>query len=112
MAAAARDHDVPRLLRWAVSLRHDGETRAVFQGAQEIQGASQPLLVLQGDRDEVVPLSQARQVFAASPARSKTFVTVPGAHHNDLRISTSPALPALVRFVERVSSQGAKHENR
>ena len=103
MAAASRKNDVPRLVRWAVSLRFDDETRAVFQGAHEIRGASQPLLVLQGDRDEVVPLAQARQVFTASAAPYKTFVTVPGAHHNDLRISTPPALPALISFVQKAS---------
>lgn len=103
MAAAARRHDVPRLIRWAVSLRFDDETRAVFQGAQEIRAAAEPLLVLQGDLDEVVPISQAREVFTASPAAFKTFVIVPGADHNHLRISLPPAMPALKSFLERVS---------
>ena len=106
MAAAARNHDVPRLVRWAISLRHDDETRIVFQGAQEMRSAPEPLLVLQGDLDEVVPLSQAREVFAASPAVSKNFVIVPRAHHNDLRISTPPARPALLRFVGQVTRDG------
>ena len=103
MAAASRDHDVPRLVRWAVSLRHDDETRSVFQGAREIRAAPEPLLLLEGDLDEVVPPSQARAVFAASPATSKTFVVVPGAHHNDLRVSTPPASSSLKTFIETLT---------
>jgi hypothetical protein len=41
-----------------------------------------PLLVLHGDADEVVPYRQGRAIFDAA-AEPKTFVTIPGAHHND-----------------------------
>ena len=103
LARAATSHDVPWPVRWLVTLRHDDETRAFFQGAAEIRSASQPLLVLQGDLDEVVPISQAQEVLAASPAARKAFVVVPGAHHNDLRISTPPARPALQNFLEAIA---------
>jgi fermentation-respiration switch protein FrsA (DUF1100 family) len=42
-----------------------------------------PLLVIHGDRDEVVPFSQGRAVFAAGN-QPKTFWRVSGARHNDL----------------------------
>lgn len=41
-----------------------------------------PLLVLHGDADEVVPLRQGRAVFDAAQ-EPKTFIVIPGAHHND-----------------------------
>jgi pimeloyl-ACP methyl ester carboxylesterase len=42
-----------------------------------------PLLVLHGDRDEIVPLSQGRTLFEAGPA-SKRMRVFPGLGHNDL----------------------------
>ena len=104
MAIASRNHDVPSFVRWAISLRHDTETRTIFQGAQEIKGSTAPLLILQGDADDVVPPYQAQEVLTASSAQEKRLLMVPGAHHNDLRISTPPAAPALLRFLDLVIS--------
>ena len=42
-----------------------------------------PLLVLQGDRDEIVPLSQGRALFEAAPGPKRMHV-FPGLGHNDL----------------------------
>jgi len=44
-----------------------------------------PLLVLHGDRDEVVPYEQGKKVFAAAPG-PKDFYTIKGAGHNDTYI--------------------------
>jgi fermentation-respiration switch protein FrsA (DUF1100 family) len=41
-----------------------------------------PLLVLHGDRDDVVPFAQGRRVFDAAP-EPKRFYAIPGASHND-----------------------------
>jgi fermentation-respiration switch protein FrsA (DUF1100 family) len=50
-----------------------------------INQAAAPLLVLHGDGDEVVPHRQGRAVFDAA-TEPKTFVTVPGARHNDAHL--------------------------
>jgi fermentation-respiration switch protein FrsA (DUF1100 family) len=42
-----------------------------------------PLLVLHGDRDDIVPLSQGRALFEAA-ARPKRMHVFPGLGHNDL----------------------------
>ena len=42
-----------------------------------------PLLVLHGDVDEVIPIAQGRELFAAART-SKAFVGVKGARHNDV----------------------------
>ena len=107
MAVASRKHDVPSFARWAITLRHDEETTAVFQGAREIKSSAAPLLILQGDADDVVPPDQAQEVLDASWAQEKRLVIVPGAHHNDLRISTPPAAPALRTFVGLVAAEGS-----
>jgi fermentation-respiration switch protein FrsA (DUF1100 family) len=41
-----------------------------------------PLLVLHGDRDEVVPFAQGRKLYEAAPG-PKRFFAIPGAGHND-----------------------------
>jgi len=41
-----------------------------------------PLLILHGDRDEVVPYAQGRRLFDAAN-EPKRFYTISGAHHND-----------------------------
>jgi uncharacterized protein len=43
-----------------------------------------PLLVIHGDADSIVPFGAGRTVFDAAPSSQKTFVTMPGADHNDL----------------------------
>jgi fermentation-respiration switch protein FrsA (DUF1100 family) len=42
-----------------------------------------PLLVIHGDRDDIVPFAQGQALFGAAP-EPKRFHAVPGAGHNDL----------------------------
>ena len=44
------------------------------------------LLVIHGDRDTIIPYEAGRRVFEQAPSSRKTFVTIPGADHNDLHI--------------------------
>jgi pimeloyl-ACP methyl ester carboxylesterase len=46
----------------------------------ELQG---PLLVLHGDRDDIVPISHGRALFEAAPGPKRMHV-LPGRGHNDL----------------------------
>jgi fermentation-respiration switch protein FrsA (DUF1100 family) len=57
------------------------------------------LLIIHGERDDVVPIEQGREIYAASPARQKRFVMVPGAHHNDLHFREAPASDAVADFL-------------
>ncbi|WP_137700172.1 alpha/beta hydrolase [Marimonas lutisalis] len=73
--------------------------RAKFDSLSKAGALRAPLLVLHGDRDAVIPISQGRQLFAAAPARIKTFLTVPGGGHTDLW--RSDTLPVMWRFIDR-----------
>lgn len=55
-----------------------------FQSINRIGDIDMPLLVIHGDRDQVIPISIGRKLFeqARDP---KTFITVEGANHNNLR---------------------------
>ena len=45
-----------------------------------------PLLVIAGDRDDIVPLDQSRAVFDAATGRPRRLVVIDGAGHNDYRL--------------------------
>ncbi|TAK08648.1 alpha/beta hydrolase [bacterium] len=64
-----------------------------------------PLLVLHGDKDDVVPYEQGKKVFEAAH-NPKEFYTIRGAHHNDTYIVGGEAyFKALKNFIERASGQ-------
>jgi fermentation-respiration switch protein FrsA (DUF1100 family) len=56
-----------------------------FDALEKIQKIKVPLLVLHGDRDEVVPYEHGKRVFEIAP-EPKRFFTIPGASHNDTYI--------------------------
>jgi uncharacterized protein len=49
-----------------------------------------PLLVVHGDADAIIPYNAGRRVFADARTSRKTFLTIPGADHNDLHIVNPP----------------------
>lgn len=59
----------------------------IFGEATLIKRSTAPLLVLGGANDTIVPVNQAHEVFAASPAVNKKIVVVPGAGHNEVILS-------------------------
>jgi len=50
-----------------------------------------PIAIVAGDRDRVVPIAFSRRLFEAAP-EPRTFVTVPGADHNDAVLAAGPAI--------------------
>ncbi len=61
-----------------------------------------PLLVLHGERDEIVPLAQGRRVFDAAP-EPKRFFAIPDAGHNDTYLAGGERYwQALREFLEAV----------
>jgi fermentation-respiration switch protein FrsA (DUF1100 family) len=56
--------------------------RIRYDSLRKIPQVTVPVLVLHGDRDEVVPFEQGRRLFAAAN-EPKTFYAIPGAGHNN-----------------------------
>jgi len=56
-----------------------------YDVVQKIRRIKTPLLVLHGDRDEIVPFAQGELVFSAAP-QPKKFYKIAGAAHNDTYI--------------------------
>jgi pimeloyl-ACP methyl ester carboxylesterase len=83
----------PFLPLWPfVRTRYDNEAKA--------PRLTVPLLVLHGERDEVVPFAQGRRVFEAAPG-PKHFFAIPRAGHNDTYLVGGDAYWDAVRdFLE------------
>ncbi len=58
-----------------------------------------PLLILHGTNDQLIPIEQGRQLFAASPATDKTFYPVKNAGHTN--VWQPDAQKMLYRFLNR-----------
>ena len=75
--------------------------RTRYDVMEKIGRIKAPLLVLHGDRDEVIPFEQGRRVFEAAP-QPKEFYAIRGAHHNDTYIvGGEPYFAALKDFINR-----------
>ena len=54
-----------------------------FRNVNKIGRVHCPILIMHGEADEIVPFWHGRRLFDKAPG-PKTFVAIPGAHHNDL----------------------------
>jgi len=73
--------------------------RTRYDTLERVTRLRAPLLLLHGDRDEVVPFDQGRTIFERAP-EPKTFFRIPGAHHNDTYlVGGDPYWDAWERFL-------------
>jgi hypothetical protein len=84
------------LLPW---LPVGGLVRTQYDSMTRIREVHVPLLVLHGDRDDIVPFEQGRRLFEAAN-EPKTFYPIRGAHHNDTFVAGGrPYFDAWARFL-------------
>ena len=75
-----------------------------FDVLEKVAKVKVPLLVLHGDRDDLVPYEHGKKVFAAARA-PKEFYTINGAKHNDTYLVGGDAYFERLRgFIETVQS--------
>lgn len=55
-----------------------------FENIRRIARVDEPLVVIHGEHDRTIPISDGRAVHARHPG-PKHFATIPDAHHNDVR---------------------------
>jgi fermentation-respiration switch protein FrsA (DUF1100 family) len=70
-----------------------------FRNEDKIGGVRCPLMVMHGEEDEIVPYRHGRRLFDLAP-EPKIFVSVPGAHHNDLLWAAGARYPGAWRDFE------------
>jgi len=81
LPAMAREH-YPFVPTFLIRTRYDSEAK--------IPRLRVPVLVLHGDRDEIVPLSHAQRLFDLAP-EPKRFFLIRGAGHNDTYVAGGDA---------------------
>jgi pimeloyl-ACP methyl ester carboxylesterase len=73
--------------------------QARFELERRLTDITCPLLVIHGDRDQVVPYALGQRVFEAA-REPKQFYTIPGADHNDTYVvGGGPYLDRLEAFI-------------
>ncbi len=79
--------------------------RTRYETVDKVRRLALPLLVLHGDRDEIVPAAQGRRVFEAA-AGPKRFVAIPGAGHNDTYVTGGEGYwRAVASFLESLDER-------
>jgi fermentation-respiration switch protein FrsA (DUF1100 family) len=77
--------------------------RTRYNSLRKIAQVTVPVLILHGDRDEVVPFEQGQRLFTAAN-EPKTFYTIPRAGHNDTyMVGGEPYWQAWERFLSALS---------
>eukprot|EP00049_Salpingoeca_infusionum_P019214 m.360830 g.360830 ORF g.360830 m.360830 type:complete len:305 (+) comp19189_c0_seq1:236-1150(+) len=88
MPSLERSEDDPPPGLWTRFKRSAARTGAkvvvssVFTSDQHIQHVSCPTLIFHGERDTLIPISMAQQLFRTSPSPSKLFFAQPRSTHN------------------------------
>jgi len=78
--------------------------RTRYDVAGRIKEVKAPILVLQGDRDEVIPVEQGKKVFAAAPS-PKEFYAIRGAAHNDtFHVGGTAYFDVIKSFIDRTAA--------
>ena len=91
-------HTGPLLRRLGVNLAAlRFEERQGFRQLDKIRAVTQPTLIIHAEDDHLIPLADAQALYAASPARDKQWVTIPGADHNTIFAVGWPSYRAAVK---------------
>jgi pimeloyl-ACP methyl ester carboxylesterase len=81
--------------------------------AQKLARIELPLLVIHGERDELIPAADAHALVARLGSKSKQLELIPGAGHNDLWWrGRARYFGALGRFIAAVSAAPASRASR
>jgi alpha-beta hydrolase superfamily lysophospholipase len=75
-----------------------------FRNLKLMPGIDEPLLVIHGENDDIIPPSHGGQLYASSPSDAKTWHPVPGAGHNDLFLIGHDLPDVISAFARNPSS--------
>ncbi|HEU4770064.1 MAG TPA: alpha/beta hydrolase [Pyrinomonadaceae bacterium] len=98
-ASSMADHALPWLPQ---SLHFLGKNR--FESAQKLAKVKAPVLITHGDPDPVIPVNEARVLFAAA-VEPKRLLIFPGAGHNVFGSVGDPYLDQIVKFINQPEHQ-------
>lgn len=65
--------------------------------AEKLKKISLPLLIIHGEQDTLIPISNAQILYESSPSEKKRILRIPGAGHNDLLWHDSDSYFAAIK---------------
>jgi alpha-beta hydrolase superfamily lysophospholipase len=93
-------HTGPLLRRLGVPVGVFAETQG-FRQLAKIRTFAKPTLILHAEHDHLIPFSDGRALYEASPARDKRLVQIRGADHNTIfAVGGRPYLEAVQQFTD------------
>ena len=94
-------HTGPLLRRLGVNLAAlRFEESQGFRQLDKIQTFAKPTLIIHAEYDHLIPLADGQALYAASPARDKQLLKIPGADHNTIfAVGWRPYLATVETFV-------------
>ncbi|MHB8763687.1 MAG: alpha/beta hydrolase, partial [Deferrisomatales bacterium] len=89
-----------------LGLGHLGLTEADgFGNSEKIRAYPGPTLVIHGEQDRLLPVANARALFAAAGAADKRLLVIPGADHNSVFAEgLGEYLEAVVALAQRTAA--------
>jgi fermentation-respiration switch protein FrsA (DUF1100 family) len=74
-----------------------------FRNADKIAGFSKPTLIIHGEYDQLLPLSEGTALYEASKAENKRLLVIKGATHNDILLrGMKEYTEAVKELVEKI----------
>jgi len=78
--------------------------KEIFDNKDELSRMQKPLLIIHGDRDNIVPYSMGKELHNTAVSLEKTFVTLKRGDHNNIGATHPRQLcEAIRKFIERIS---------
>ena len=71
---------------------------------EKMQSLTLPLLMIHGDRDEIVPLRQAQAAHRCCPSTDKTLTQLSGGHNDLLLVAADKYFDAVKTFVTKLTA--------
>jgi len=77
-----------------------------FGNGEKIRRIQIPTLIIHAERDTLIPISEAEELYRNSQSRRKEFLVIPGADHNDIMLrGGSLYFDKIAEFVKASSSK-------
>jgi pimeloyl-ACP methyl ester carboxylesterase len=74
-----------------------------FGHIDKIRTFDKPTLIIHAEFDHIIPISDGKALYEASPFKNKTFLKIPGANHNDIFAKgLTEYLEAVQSFVQKL----------
>ncbi len=76
-----------------------------FQNLDKIKGYKGPTLIIHAEYDHIIPFSDGRTLYEASPSKNKALLKIDNANHNDIFFrGLKPYMQAVQSFMQSIQS--------